>query len=79
MTGQTRVESFIEACVNTLIGLGVSLVANQLILPHYGTHLTLSNSVQISLAYTGVSVLRGYIIRRWFNTRIKAAIHAAVG
>lgn len=54
MSAQTRTESLIEACVNTLIGLGVSMVANQLILPHYGTRLTIANSLQISLAYTAV-------------------------
>ena len=78
MSTQSKRESFIEACVNTAIGLGVSLVANQLILPHYGTDLTLWNSFQISLAYTVVSIARGYVIRRWFNARIKRAIHRAV-
>ncbi len=73
---QSRLESFVEACINVAIGLVISLIANQFILPHYGTHLTLANNIQISAAYTVISIVRSYVVRRWFNARIKLVARA---
>lgn len=73
---QTKLESFVESCINVAIGLVISVIANLLILPHYGTHLTVSNNIQISAAYTAISIVRSYTVRRWFNARIKSVARA---
>lgn len=70
---QTKIGSFIEACVNVLIGFWINFGLNLLILPLFGfTSLTLENNLYIGILYTGVSVVRSYAVRRWFNTRLHA-------
>jgi len=71
---QTKLGSAIEAFVNTFIGFGVNTIANMVILPAYGfTSLTWSSNMELGLIYTGISVIRGYAIRRWFNAKLHAA------
>ena len=70
---QTRLGSFIEAWVNVAIGFGINFTANLLILPQFGfTSLTIGINIVIGLIYTVISVARSYIIRRWFNNRLRA-------
>lgn len=70
---QTRLSSFIEACINVIIGFAINMVANALILPLIGFHITLAQNLYIGVLYTVISVARSYTIRRWFNARIQAA------
>lgn len=68
---QTRLGSFIEAWMNVLIGFGINFAANLVILPMFGfTSLTLATNFYIGLAYTVISVIRSYVIRRWFNGKL---------
>lgn len=70
---QTKLGSFVEAWVNVAIGFGINFTANMLILPAFGfTSLTLGTNVIIGLIYTVISVARSYIIRRWFNAKLRA-------
>lgn len=69
---QTRLGSFIEAWVNVAIGFGINFTANLLILPQFGfTSLTVGINVVIGLIYTVISVARSYVIRRWFNAKLR--------
>lgn len=72
---QTRLGSFIEACINVLIGFWINFFANLVILPMVGFHITMAQNLYIGLLYTIVSVARSYAIRRWFNARIHTAAH----
>ena len=76
---QTRMGSLIEACMNVLIGLVINMVANFVILPMVGFHITLGQNLFIGLLYTVISVARSYAIRRWFNARLHAAAQAIAG
>ena len=76
---QTRLGSFIEACINVLIGFAINFVANLLILPLIGFHITAAQNLFIGVLYTIVSVARSYVIRRWFNARLHAAATAMAG
>ena len=77
---QTRLGSFIEAWVNVFIGFWINFAANLVILPMFGfTGLTLATNFYIGLAYTVVSVARSYVIRRWFNARLHAALERLAG
>lgn len=67
---QSRKGSFIEACINVLIGFWINFFANLVILPMVGFHITVSQNLYIGLLYTLVSVARSYAIRRWFNRYI---------
>lgn len=68
---QTRKHSFIESCVNILIGYGIALLSQILIFPLYGINISLDTNIWIGLWFTGISLVRSYVIRRWFNGRIK--------
>jgi len=70
MTGrQTVWGSIVEAKANIAIGFAINYCANLLILPLFGfTELTLANNFLIGLLYTGISIVRQFVIRRWFNS-----------
>jgi hypothetical protein len=67
---QTKLGSFIEAWVNVLIGFTINYIANLLIFPLFGFHISLLDNLYMGLLYTLISVARSYCIRRWFNARI---------
>lgn len=67
---QTRLGSFIEAIINVIIGFGINFVANMLIFPHFGFHITPGANFLMGCIYTVISVVRSYCVRRWFNARL---------
>lgn len=70
---QTRKGSFIEACINVLIGFWINFIANLLILPLIGFNISVSQNLFIGLLYTLISIARSYCIGRWFNYYIVKA------
>lgn len=72
---QSKLESFIETCINTLIGYLVALASQLVVFPMVGIHVPLSTNLVIGAWFTVISIARGYVIRRWFNARLKAAAH----
>ena len=56
-----------EAVVNIAIGYAVSVTANLLVLPLFGYDVTIGDSLAIGLAFTVISLIRSYIVRRLFN------------
>lgn len=70
---QTRLQSLIEAGINILIGYVVSVVAQVIMFPKFGIYVSLSTNMWIVFWFTVISLVRSYIIRRWFNARLKAA------
>lgn len=70
---QTRIGSLIEALMNVAIGLLVSVVANAIVFPRFGFQPTVGENVAISLIYTAISIVRQYVLRRWFNARLQRA------
>lgn len=76
---QTKLESFIETCINTAIGYVVALLSQLLVFPLVGIHVPFSTNLEIGAWFTIISILRGYVIRRWFNARLKAAAKSMAG
>lgn len=64
---QSRRHSAFEAVANVLIGYGISLAAQIVIFPLFGVKATLAQNIGIGLAFTAVSLVRSYLLRRWFN------------
>jgi len=64
---QTRKHSMFEAVANVLVGYGISLAAQIVIFPLFGVHASLAQNIGIGLAFTAVSLVRSYLLRRWFN------------
>ncbi len=71
---QTRLESLIEAFANVVIGLGVGFAGQLVVFPAVGPPpVALHQNIAISVAFTTISLVRSYTLRRWFN----AGLHAA--
>ena len=66
---QTKKQSLLESLTNTFLGFGVSYIALLLINALYGLELTLIDSFEIVLIFTIVSIIRNYVIRRFFNSK----------
>jgi hypothetical protein len=64
---QTRRMSFIESCVNVLIGYGIACAAQVVIFPWFGIYVSTSQHLQIGALFTVVSIIRSYIVRRVFE------------
>jgi hypothetical protein len=67
---QSRIDSLMEALTNIVIGLSISTVANHFILPAVlGVKLGLHDNLIIGAAFTAISLIRSYLLRRAFNGR----------
>ena len=66
---QSKKQSLIESLTSTMIGIIIGIVLNLTILPIFGYPVSLSDSLWISVIFTVVSIIRSYIIRRWFNSK----------
>jgi hypothetical protein len=65
---QTKTGSVVEAVANIGVGFGVNYAANLVILPLFGfDSLTWDKNLLIGALYTVISLVRSYVIRRWFN------------
>ena len=73
---QSKKGSFIEALINVVIGFSINYCANLLIFPLFGFHISPSSNLLMGVIYTGISIVRSYVIRRWFNSRIHLAAEA---
>ena len=66
---QSKRESMIETLMNVGIGWFISFIANMLVLPLFGYNINLTDGVLISIIFTIISIVRGYMVRRWFNSK----------
>lgn len=65
---QTRKGSLLEAATNIAIGFTINWCLNMAILPHFGWHsLTGWIAFKVGLVFTVISIVRQYVIRRYFN------------
>lgn len=64
---QRRLHSFIEACLNTGLGFGISVLAGVFVYPLFGVSFSVIELTGITAIFTVISILRGYIVRRLFN------------
>jgi hypothetical protein len=77
MMTQTKLESLVESIINIIIGFSVALLSQIIVFPLVGiTDVSLSTNLEIGAYFTAISLIRSYVIRRWFNARLKSAAHA---
>lgn len=62
---QSRLDSFIEACINTIIGFVVQFISATIFLSLLGVPISTTDNLLLGLGMTFVSVARGYAIRRF--------------
>ncbi len=64
---QSRTGSMVEALANIGIGFGINWCANMLLFPLFGFRVTGSQAFEIGVLFTAISLVRSYILRRFFN------------
>lgn len=65
---QSQTRSFAEAWTNIGIGYVLNFGLNLLVFNAvFNYHVSLTDNVLIGLIYTAFSLVRQYVIRRWFN------------
>ncbi len=66
---QSKRESMIESLTSVGIGWLIGVILNLTILPLFNYNITVVDSLWVSLIFTVISVVRGYLIRRFFNSK----------
>jgi uncharacterized membrane-anchored protein len=65
---QSKLDSFMEALTNVIVGLIVSTIANHFLLPAVlGVEMSFVQNIVIGAAFTIISIMRSYLLRRAFN------------
>ena len=64
---QTRRKSLIETVVQTVIGLGTSILLQVILYPVMGIPVSFTQNLIITTVFFAVSIVRGYIVRRIFD------------
>ena len=60
--------SMIEVATNIVIGLVVSFISQIAVFKLYEIHISVTQNVEITIWFTVISIIRSYLIRRWFNS-----------
>ena len=66
---QTKKWSMIESLTSVGIGWFIGVILNLTVLPLFDYYITVVDSLLVSLIFTVISVVRGYLIRRFFNSK----------
>lgn len=69
MGQQTKINSIIESITNTGVGLLTTLLFSPLIYSMVGMTYTYKQLGMATILFTVLSIVRGYIIRRFFNKK----------
>ncbi|MFO0992578.1 MAG: hypothetical protein U1E67_11690 [Hyphomicrobiales bacterium] len=64
---QSRLMSLVESMSNIVIGYGLAVLTQLLVFPMFGLHASLAENLGIGLIFTGVSLIRSYVLRRTFD------------
>jgi len=73
---QSKLESFIEACVGVFTGYVLSFFVMQfIIVPIWNLPITVGDNLVIGIVFTVVAIARGYFWRRFFNAGVHRVVH----
>ena len=64
---QSRMMSLAEAVTNVAIGYGVAVATQIAVFPLFGLAVSLGDNLAIGGVFTGVSLIRSYVLRRLFE------------
>ena len=64
---QSRLMSLLESIANVLVGYGVAVATQMVVLPLFGLAVTVTENLLIGLIFTVVSIVRSYALRRGFE------------
>ncbi|WP_429725701.1 DUF7220 family protein [Aquimarina litoralis] len=66
---QTKKESLVESLANVTVGFLVTILSLHIIFPLLGIESHSGKNILITIYLTVLSVLRNYILRRYFNKK----------
>jgi hypothetical protein len=64
---QTRTMSMVEAAANVVVGYVLAIATQIVLFPWFGIEKGLAEHMTIGLLFVGVSLARGYLLRRLFE------------
>lgn len=64
---QSRVMSLVESVANVVVGDVLAIATQIVVFPWFGIETGLAEHLTIGLAFVGVSLARGYALRRLFE------------
>ena len=64
---QTKRHSLLESLVNISIGYLTALLSQFLIFPLFDINIPIQDNLLIGLYFTIISLIRSYLVRRYFN------------
>ena len=64
---QSRTMSLVETAANVIVGYVLAIATQIVVFPWFGIETGLSEHLTIGLAFVGVSLARGYLLRRLFD------------
>ena len=67
MTAQSRRMSMVEAICNVVVGYVLAVATQIVVFPLFGLHPSLGDNLALGLAFTAISLLRNYALRRLFE------------
>lgn len=65
---QSRTMSLVEAVTNVVIGYGAAVATQILEFPVFGLQMTWSENLKFAAAFTLISIIRSFALRRVFET-----------
>lgn len=72
MRKQSRRASLAEAVANTIVGYLVAVATQMVVFPLFGVAVNVAAHLGIGVAFTAVSLVRSYLLRRafeWLRTK----------
>jgi hypothetical protein len=64
---QSQLMSLVESVSNIVVGYALAVLTQLLVFPMFGLHASLADNLGIGLIFTGVSLIRSYVLRRTFD------------
>lgn len=74
---QSKYHSLIETCTNTAIGYVVAILSQLAIFPMFDIEVSFNDNLLIGAWFTAVSLVRGYVLRRWFTRKTESGMQAS--
>lgn len=64
---QSRRMSMVEAATNVIVGYALAVGMQIVVFPVFDIHIALGDQLAIGLAFTAISLVREYVLRRLFD------------
>ncbi len=71
---QSRAMSLVESVTNVVVGYVLAVATQIAVFPWFGIEISLADNLGIGTAFVGVSLARGYLLRRLFE-KIRTRSH----